>query len=59
MSKSNTKQVSGKKPEQRPVSVKKRQHPWRAWNPGQFKRSPAPVAYREVIVGVTKPNRAR
>lgn len=36
----------------------KANHPWRAFNPGQFKRQPAPTPHRE-LHGVTVPNRAR
>ena len=36
----------------------KASHPWRAWNPGQFKRQAAPTPHRE-LHEITKPNRAR
>ena len=36
----------------------KANHPWRAWNPGQFKRQSAPTPHRE-LHEITKPNRAR
>lgn len=35
----------------------KKTHPWRAWNPGAFKRDAAPRPYR-VYKNVTEKNRA-
>ena len=48
------------KPSEKPAAFGKTKasHPWRAWNPGQFKRQAAPTPHRE-LHEITKPNRAR